>query len=112
MPINPIHPYARTGPFCADMIVGTQIDGHLDLVTATLARPYMTDFMVARVCRRRWRHQQVIAFAARHSRGARLSAFEPELASVAKLVGDFPWMVRAPAQESHRGAVASRMSLG
>jgi hypothetical protein len=27
-------------------------------------------------------------------------------------VGDFPWMVRAPAQESHRSAVASRMSLG
>jgi len=34
-----------------------QIDGHLDLVTATLARPYMTDFAVAHVCRRLWRDQ-------------------------------------------------------
>jgi hypothetical protein len=50
------------------MVVETQIDGHLDLVTATLARPYMTDFVVAHVCRRLWRDQQVIAFAARHSR--------------------------------------------
>jgi hypothetical protein len=40
--------------FCADMIVETQIDGHLDLVTATLARPYMTDFVVAHVCRPLW----------------------------------------------------------
>ncbi len=47
------------------MVVGTQIDGHLDLLTATLARPYMTDFVVAHVCRRLWRDQQVIAFAAR-----------------------------------------------
>jgi hypothetical protein len=30
--------------FCADMVVETQIDRHLDLVTATLARPDMTDF--------------------------------------------------------------------
>jgi hypothetical protein len=48
-----------------------RIDGHL--VTATIARPYMTDFIVAQVCRRLWRHQQVIAFAARHSRRGRLS---------------------------------------
>jgi hypothetical protein len=56
--------------FCADMVVETQIHGHLDLVTAILARPDMTDFVVAHVCRRLWRDQQVIAFAAR---GARLS---------------------------------------
>jgi hypothetical protein len=37
--------------------VETQRDGHLDLVTATLARPDMTDFVVAHVCRRLWRDQ-------------------------------------------------------
>jgi hypothetical protein len=68
MPINPIHPLCNDCRFCADMVVETQIDGHLDLVTATLAGPYMTDFVVAHVCRRLWRDQQVIAFAARHSR--------------------------------------------
>src|SRR5207244_6526335 len=46
----------------------TQRDGHLDLVTATLARPDMMDFVVAHVCRRLWRDQYVIAFAARHPR--------------------------------------------
>jgi hypothetical protein len=54
--------------FCAEMVVETQIDGHLSLVTATLARPYVTDFVIAHACRRLWRDQQVIAFAARHSR--------------------------------------------
>jgi hypothetical protein len=48
--------------------VEMQSDSHLDLVTATLARPDMTDFVVAHVCRRLWRDQWVIAFAARHSR--------------------------------------------
>jgi hypothetical protein len=43
--------------FFADMVVETQIDSHLDLVTATLARPDMTDFVVAHVCRRLWRDQ-------------------------------------------------------
>jgi hypothetical protein len=37
--------------------VETQIDGHLDLVAAIVARPDMTDFVVAHVCRRRWRDQ-------------------------------------------------------
>src|SRR6266540_5138449 len=32
------------------------------------ARPNMTDFVITHVCRRLWRNQQVIAFAARHSR--------------------------------------------
>jgi hypothetical protein len=31
------------------MVVETQIDGYLDLVTATLARPSMPDFVVAHV---------------------------------------------------------------
>jgi hypothetical protein len=39
------------------------MDGHLDAVTATLARAYMTDFVVPHVRRRLWRDQQVIAFA-------------------------------------------------
>jgi hypothetical protein len=34
--------------------VEAQIDGHLDLATAILARPDMTDFMVAHVCRPLW----------------------------------------------------------
>src|SRR5262249_29282808 len=34
--------------------VEKQIDGHLDLVTAILARPDMTDFVVAHVCRPLW----------------------------------------------------------
>jgi len=34
--------------------VETQIDGHLDLVTAILAKPDMTDFVVAHVRRPPW----------------------------------------------------------
>jgi hypothetical protein len=37
-------------------------------MTAILAKPDVTDFVAALVCRRLWRHQQVIALAARHSR--------------------------------------------
>ena len=48
--------------------VETQIDRHLDLVTAILAKPDMTDFVVAHVCRPLWCDQKVIALAARHSR--------------------------------------------
>src|SRR5262245_49273120 len=41
-------------PILCRLGVETQIDGHLDLVTAILARPDMTDFEVAHVCRRLW----------------------------------------------------------
>jgi hypothetical protein len=44
-------------PILCRHVVETQIDGHLDLVTAILARPDMTDFVVAHVCRRRRRDQ-------------------------------------------------------
>src|SRR5262249_60766036 len=39
--------------------VETQIDRHLDLVTAILAKPDMTDFVVAHVCRPLWCDQKV-----------------------------------------------------
>jgi len=48
--------------------VETQIDGHLDLVTAILAKPDMTDFVVAHIRRPLWCDQEVIAFAPHHSR--------------------------------------------
>jgi hypothetical protein len=52
-----------------------------------------------------------------HSAILRELALSADLCSAAiPLLGTpgwrFPWMVRAPAQESHRSAVASRMSLG
>jgi hypothetical protein len=49
------------------MVVETQIDGHLGLVTATLARPYVTDFVIAHVCRRLWRDQQVRSLHSLHA---------------------------------------------
>src|SRR5262249_20708769 len=39
---------------CRFKALETQIDGHLDLVTAILARPDMTNFVVAHVCRPLW----------------------------------------------------------
>jgi hypothetical protein len=62
-------------------------------------------------------HRFVTTSCTLHSAILRELALSADLCSAAiplagDQVGDFPWMVRAPAQESHRGAVASRMSLG
>jgi hypothetical protein len=47
--------------------INTRIDQHLDLVTTILARPEMTDFVLAHVLRPLRRNHQLITFSARHS---------------------------------------------
>jgi len=80
------------------MVVETQIDGHLDLVTATLARPSMPDFVVAHVWGLvRTRHWIVARTSLRvwrsNSNEEKIQNGQPHYLTLVEVLGPSGWLV-------------------